>query len=200
MVSHTIAALSILAAAAVAGSADAQTLYRYIDANGRVAYSDQPPPPSAKDVQPRELTSNVIETDPVSFATRQAKERYPVTLYTFDCDVCRDAQAMLVKRGVPFQTVIVTEEKGAARLKALTGKQSAPVLQVGENQILQGYSEGQWNATLDDAGYPKSAPPPRSEANAESPATPPAPKATSTQPPATPETPAPTGRGHDYPK
>ena len=198
MTSHTIAALSIIAAVA-AGSADAQMLYRYIDANGRVAYSDQPPPPAAKDVQPKQFTGNVIETDPVSFATKQAKERYPVTLYTFDCDVCRDAQAMLTKRGVPFQTVIVTEEKGAARLKALTGQQTAPVLQVGENQILHGYSEAQWSAALDDAGYPKSAPPPRVEANAE-PAAPPAPGAAPAQPPAAPEAPAPTGRGHDYPK
>src|SRR6478672_12828889 len=134
----SIATLSVVLLTASAASAFAQTLYRYTDANGRVVYSDQPPPPSAKDVQPKRLPENVIETDPVPFAMKQAAERFPVTLYTFDCDVCRDAQALLVKRGVPFATVIVTEEKGAARLKALTGKQSAPVLQVGDKQVIQG--------------------------------------------------------------
>ena len=152
-----------------ASGAAAQSLYRYIDANGRVVYSDQPPPPSAKDVQARKLPENVIETDPTPLAARQAAERFPVTLYTFDCDICREAQALLAKRGIPFETVVVTEEKGAARLKALTGKQSAPVLQVGDKQVLQGYNEERWQAVLDDAGYPRTPPPQRAQAARASP-------------------------------
>jgi glutaredoxin len=70
--------------------------------------------------------------------------------------VCKEAQAMLTRRGVPFETVIVSEEKGAARLKSLTGKQVGPVLQVGDKQVLQGYNEDRWQAALDDAGYPRS--------------------------------------------
>ena len=133
--------LLTLAFTALGFAAHAQTLYRYIDAGGRVVYSDQPPPPSAKDVQPRRLPANVIETDPVPFAAREAAEKYPVTLYTFDCDVCKQAEALLTKRGVPFTTVIVSEEAGAAKLKALTGKHSAPVLQIGEKQVQTGFSE-----------------------------------------------------------
>jgi glutaredoxin len=153
----------VMLAVLAAGGAAAQSLYRYIDANGRVVYSDQPPPPSAKDVQARKLPENVIETDPTPLAARQAAERFPVTLYTFDCDICREAQALLAKRGIPFETVVVTEEKGAARLKALTGKQSAPVLQVGDKQVLQGYNEERWQTALDDAGYPRTAPPQRAQ-------------------------------------
>ena len=163
-------------AALFASGAAAQSLYRYIDANGRVVYSDQPPPPSAKDVQARKLPENVIETDPTPLAARQAAERFPVTLYTFDCDICREAQALLAKRGIPFETVVVTEEKGAARLKALTGKQSAPVLQVGDKQVLQGYNEERWQAVLDDAGYPRTAPPQRAQTARASPAVAPAAK------------------------
>ena len=70
-------------------------------------------------MQPKRLPQNVIETDPVPFAAREAAEKYPVTLYTFDCDVCKQAEALLVKRGVPFTSVIVSEEAGAAKLKAL---------------------------------------------------------------------------------
>ena len=158
-----------LAVLAASGAA-AQSLYRYIDANGRVVYSDQPPPPSAKDVQARKLPENVIETDPTPLAARQAAERFPVTLYTFDCDICREAQALLAKRGIPFETVVVTEEKGAARLKALTGKQSAPVMQVGDKQVLQGYNEERWQAVLDDAGYPRTPPPQRAQTTRAQPA------------------------------
>ena len=192
---------SIAALAALSTLAQAQALYRYLDANGRVVYSDQPPPASARDVQPKRLPENVIETDPVPLATRQAATRFPVTLYTFDCDVCREAQAMLAKRGVPHETVIVSEEKGAARLKTLTGKQSAPVLQIGDKQVIEGYNEERWQASLDQAGYPKSAPPLRAQP-ARAPAA--APAVGSPQPGAVPATAnedtTPPPRGHDYPK
>jgi glutaredoxin len=194
-----IVTLSLLAAIAVTTAAQSQTLYRYVDPSGRVIYSDQPPPPSARDVQPKRLPENVIETDRVPFAARQAAERFPVTLYTFDCEVCRDAQALLVKRGVPFSTVIVTEEKGAARLKALTGKQTAPVLQIGDKQVVEGYNEERWQATLDQAGYPRTAP---TTARAAA-TTPPSPTAAapSAPPAAAPEAAAPAPRpGGDYPK
>ena len=150
--------LSAVVIAAVASGALAQTLYRYVDPSGRVVYSDQPPPATAKDAQTKQLPQNVIETDPLPLQAREAAEHFPVTLYTFDCDICRDAQALLVKRGIPFDTVIVSEEKGAARLKALTGKQTAPVLTIGDKQVLQGYNETLWQAGLDDAGYPRTAP------------------------------------------
>jgi hypothetical protein len=103
--------LSAVVIAAVASGALAQTLYRYVDPSGRVVYSDQPPPASAKDAQTKQLPQNVIETDPLPLQAREAAEHFPVTLYTFDCDICRDAQALLVKRGIPFDTVIVSEEK-----------------------------------------------------------------------------------------
>jgi glutaredoxin len=139
----------------------------------------------------------VIETDPTPLQARQAAEHFPVTLYTFDCDVCREAQALLVKRGIPFQTVIVTEEQGAAKLKALTGKQAAPVLTIGDKQVLQGYNEERWQAMLDEAGYPRTAPraraqPRRDEVAAKAGAAAAPPAAAADEPPA--------GPGTGYPK
>lgn len=201
MARNTIAALSILALASTLASAGhAQSLYRYVDADGRVVYSDKPPPPSAKDVQPKRLSENVIETDPVPYAAQQAAQRFPVTLYTFDCNVCRDAQALLVKRGIPFETVTVTDEKGAERLKALTGRQKAPVLQVGDKQVMEGYNEERWHALLDEAGYPRTAPASRPQVAGVAPAPAAVPSADAT-PPATPDgAAAPPARGHDYPQ
>ena len=196
MTRSPLAALSLAALAVLAADAAAQTLYRYVDANGRVVYSDQPPPPSVKDAQTRELPENVIETDPRPLQARQAAEHFPVTLYTFDCDVCREAQALLVKRGIPFQTVIVSEEAGAARLKALTGKQSAPVLTIGDKEIMQGYNEQRWQAMLDEAGYPRSVPtlphvPPRTASTAPQ---------TASDKTTVPQDAPPTGPGTGYPK
>jgi glutaredoxin len=198
MIRSTIAALSIVTLGALSFGAASQTLYRYVDANGRVVYSDQPPPADARDVQPKRLDENVIETDKVSLQTKQAIDNFPLTLYTFDCDVCREAQALLVKRGVPFKTVIVTEEKGAAALKALTGKQAAPVLAIGDKQVLQGYNESRWQASLDDAGYPREAATPATISTAST-----ANKASARKAEPKPAQPAdnrPAGPGQGYPK
>lgn len=196
--------LYLLLAVALAGFAfvaHAQTMYRYVDPTGRVVYSDQPPPPAAKDVKAKRLQENVIETDPLPFAAKEAAEKFPVTLYTFDCDACKEAEALLTKRGVPFTTVIVTDEEGAAKLRALTGKQAAPVLQVGEKQVITGFNSSRWQSVLDDAGYPKTAPPsrqpartPANSANATSGAASAAAPATDSAPP------PPPARGTDYPK
>jgi len=195
-------------------AASAQTMYRYVDPAGNVVYSDRPPPPSVKNAAQRELTANVIDTDALPFATREAVKRHPVTLYTFDCDVCRSAEAMLAKRGVPHAVVIVTNEDGAAKLKALTGGQSAPVLQVGDRDVAIGYNEARWQSMLDVAGYPKDAPPlrpkaPGGAASSEPPARaspPAAPKAAApvappgAPPAASPSAPAPPGPGSGYPQ
>ena len=189
-------AVAFLTAVALAlpAVADAQALYRYTDPSGRVVYSDQPPPAAAKDVQAKRLQENVIETDTSAQAARDAAEKNPLTLYTWDCDVCKQAEAFLVKRGVPYQTVIVSEEEGAAKLKALTGKQSAPVLKVGEKQVITGFSANRWGTALDEAGYPKTPPLTRPAARAAA-AAPAAAKPAEPAP-----APQPPPRGTDYPK
>jgi glutaredoxin len=175
----------LFAALALALPAHAQTLYRYVDPSGHVVYSDQPPPPDAKGVQSKQLQGNVIDTDATPLATRQAMQAFPVTLYTFDCgDVCREAQALLARRGVPHATVDVTTPEGGTKLKSLTGGQSAPVLQVGDKRLAVGYNEARWQALLDEAGYPKDAPPLRAGPGAATASTPggPAPAAPAAKP------------------
>jgi len=183
------AGLLMLAATGVAQT----QVYRYTDADGRIVYSDRPPPGSAKNVQPKRLGANYIETTQMPLGTQQAVERFPVTLYTYDCgDVCQHAEALLNRRGVPFQTVNVTEAEGAAKLQSLTGEQRVPVLQVGE-RIEKGYLESKWQAALDDAGYPKAPPQKRN-------ATPRAPTETRAPEPAKETSVAAPVKGTDYPK
>jgi glutaredoxin len=157
--SQRIALACGVAAAVMAAltAAQPQQVYRYVDKDGRVIYTDRPPPADGKDVQAKRLTPNYIENNDLPIATAQAAQRFPVTLYTFACGtVCQNAEALLNRRGVPFTTVNVEEQKGAEQLQKLTGAQQAPVLQVGERLIAKGFNEARWTAMLDDAGYPKS--------------------------------------------
>lgn len=160
-VSQRIALVFGVAAAVIAALAAAQPqqVYRYVDKDGRTIYTDRPPPADSKEVQAKRLTPNFIENNDVPVAVTQASQRFPVTLYTFACGtVCQSAEALLNRRGVPFATVNVEEQKGAEQLQKLTGAQQAPVLQVGDKLIAKGFNEARWTAMLDDAGYPKSPP------------------------------------------
>jgi Domain of unknown function (DUF4124) len=153
-----VLALLLGVASGVAG-AQVQQVYRYVDVDGKVVYSDKPPPPNAKDAQSKRVSGNSIETGEISFATQQAQERYPVTLYTFACGVvCDTAQGMLNKRGVPHTVIDVSVPDGAEKLKKLSGSLDAPALQVGEQYSI-GFNETKWQGMLSDAGYPKTAAP-----------------------------------------
>jgi glutaredoxin len=182
----TLVVCGIGIALCAGAQAQQRDVYRYLDANGKVVYSDQPPPPTAKGVQSKRVTANVIETSEASIASQAATERYPVTLYTFDCgDPCRGAEALLNKRGVPFTTVNVSDPANAAKVSALVGSNVAPVLQVGDKMVSKGLNEPRWQAMLDDAGYPRS-PAPRRSAPGSGTEAPPAAKASSGPLPAQP--------------
>ena len=161
----TIRSQSALGLALVLGivsgiaSGQVQQVYRYVDVDGKVVYSDKPPPPNAKDAQAKRVTGNSIETSALSYATQQAQERYPVTLYSFSCGVvCDSAQGTLNKRGVPHTVIDVSAADGADKLKKLSGSLDAPALQVGD-QYSVGFNEAKWQGMLTDAGYPKTPPP-----------------------------------------
>lgn len=169
----------VTAAVLAAGAAaQGQQVYRYVDKDGRTIYSDRQPPADSKEVQAKRLSPNYIENNDMPVAMAQATQRFPVTLYTFACGtLCQSAEALLNRRGVPFTTVNVEDQKGAEALMKLTGGQQAPVLQVGDKLIAKGFNEARWTAMLDDAGYPKSPPrrlPAKAPAEAAAPAAPPA--------------------------
>jgi glutaredoxin len=154
-----------IAAVTLAGGAFAQAqVYRYTDADGRVVYSDRPPTTAVKNLQTKKLGSNFISTSEPGYAAALAAERFPVTLYTFQCgEACQNAESLLNKRGVPFTIVNVSEAEGQTRLQAVASEGVAPVLTVGDKQVAKGYNEARWQAMLDEAGYPKT-PPPRKSA------------------------------------
>ena len=147
----------ILAAALAVSHANAQTTYRWIDkATGKVVFSDQPPPPGAQQVVTKGSEKRDDST-PVSYATKQAAEKYPVTLYTAaSCiEECKQARDLLNKRGVPFaEKMISTKEEEADLAKRLGSSAGLPSVFVG-SQSIRGIEPESWNNLLDLAGYPK---------------------------------------------
>ena len=187
-----------LAALTLASGVLAQAqVYRYTDTDGRIVYTDRPPPSTAKNVQAKRLGANFVETSEPSLAAQQASERYPVTLFTFECgDMCQNAEALLNRRGVPFSLVNVqNDEQGQSRMQSLSGDDKAPVLAVGDQLIVKGYNEARWQATLDQAGYPKTPPPRRTAPASRATEAPPAPAAVDAT-----RSVAPPAKGGDYPK
>ncbi len=143
----------------LASSAHAQELYRWVDKEGKVHYSDMPPPADAKNTQQKKLGDNLIEQDKLPYAFKVAAQNYPVTLYNSDCgSVCTQARALLNKRGIPFTERNPQADGDAAKaLVALVGGMPVPTLVVGNNKI-KGFQENDWNGALDDAGYPANNP------------------------------------------
>lgn len=152
-------ACGIAAALVATGSLAQAQVYRYIDKDGHVVYTDRLPPDAAKDIQAKRVGGNFVQSDELSIATKEATERFPVKLFTFPCgEVCRAGEALLNRRGVPYTTIAVDTPEGAEQLKKATGELQAPVLQIGDKLFAKGYSEARWQAMLDDAGYPKAPP------------------------------------------
>lgn len=143
------------AALVLAGSpAAADNLYKWKDKDGKVHYTDQPPPPEANTTE-RKKFGDAPGDVPVPYVLQQAMKNFPVTLYTADCgDACDRALAYLQQRRVPFKQKNAREEAAGQELKALTGgKLEVPVLKVGK-QVLRGYQENDWKLALYAAGYP----------------------------------------------
>ena len=150
--------LAALLATLFASAASAQ-LYRWVDQNGKVHYTDTPPQPAAaRAVEKRKPTGSVVE-GVAPYAVQQATKTFPVTLYSAaTCETpCKDARDLLAKRGVPYSEVAISEQKQLDELKRISGGDEVPVLVVGKS-VIKGFEAGSYNGALDTAGYPLNAP------------------------------------------
>lgn len=137
----------------VSASAHAQ-LYKWVDPNGKVTYSDTPPPASATRVEEKSVATGSISSAGLSFELAEAVRKYPVTLYTTsDCEACKSGRAMLNARGIPFTEKTVHSNDDIARLKQAGGTQQLPFLTIGTKKLTGADSE-EWNTALTAAGYP----------------------------------------------
>ena len=162
--------------------AQAGEVYRWTDEKNVVHYSDQPPPPSAKQAAKVQSRGNVVDVDKESFETRRARDQNPVLLYSGACGpLCDQASDFLTQRGVPFTMKDPSKEPEiAVELKKLSGGLEIPVIVVGKLHQ-KGFEPGSWGSMLNAAGYPKTALIPNR------PTKPAAPKPVATKPGSTPK-------------
>ena len=135
----------------------AQTTYRWVDQEGKVNYSDQPPPPSVKSAEEKKLgRPNAISTSGPDYSTQVAAQGSPVTLYSSsDCVVeCRLARDFLRQNGIPYSEKPLKTTEDAAAYRNATGSADllVPTLLVG-TAAHKGYEDGAWRKLLGAAGY-----------------------------------------------
>lgn len=131
-------------------------VYRWVDAEGKIHYSDQLPPSSIKQVEKKKPAGGKPVDTPLPYALQQAVKNFPVTLYSSECgDACTRARQLLTKRGIPFTDLDATDPNAQKELRKLTGGPiEVPILKIGRD-TLRGFEEGKWNTSLDAAGYPQ---------------------------------------------
>jgi glutaredoxin len=148
-------AAAVVLAALVSAGASAQGVYRVVGPDGKVTYSDQPPPATANARPVSGASAAATSTGSLPSELRQAAGRYPVTLYAAaDCAPCDNGRNFLNSRGIPYAEKSVSSSDDIAAFRRLSGVSSLPMLAVG-GQYLKGYSESEWTQYLDAAGYPK---------------------------------------------
>lgn len=151
-----LAALAVSWGLLAMDASQADTLYKWTDADGNVHYTDHEPTPAEAKKQERKRFGDKPTDVALSYALQRATKNFPLTLYNSDCgDACSKAAALLSQRGVPFSDKNARDAAAGEELKALTGgKLEVPVLKLG-SQVLRGFEEGAWNQALNAAGYPR---------------------------------------------
>jgi len=136
-------------------SAQADKLYRWVDAEGKVHYGDAPPT-DAKQLETKKLTDEVTQNQDLPYEARRAQQHFPVTLYVADncTEACDKARSLLNNRGIPYSEKSLKTREEIEAFKKLSGIDSTPTLVVGRN-FLKGFQEKNWHSELDIAGYPK---------------------------------------------
>jgi hypothetical protein len=150
--------LLALATLAACTLARAQEVFRWVDRDGGVHYSDNPPPVYAHNQEQKRLGTGASAGNGLPFAVRRAADRNPVTLFaTADCgEPCLSGRALLNQRHIPFAEKMVQTFNDAEALKETMGGRDpvVPSLIVGK-QTARGFQGAVWSALLDAAGYPK---------------------------------------------
>lgn len=129
-------------------------MYRWIDQQGHVHYTDSPPPKDALKSEEKHLSGNVASGGDLPYATRKAMKNAPVILFTAEaCKApCDDGRKLLSQRGIPYRDIKVDDEASRAQLKQYSASAEVPVLVVGRD-VRKGFLATNWNAALDAAGY-----------------------------------------------
>jgi glutaredoxin len=150
---RSCAFLVLALVAAGLSAAQAASLYKWVDSQGRVSYHDKPPP-EGSDYRVEEKTLRSGEK--AKYQQAQPDKNAPVILYSAPkCASCDLARIYLDKRKVPYtEKNVESDLKFQEELKEKSGSVSVPTVTVGE-KVMKGYLESLLEGELDAAGYPK---------------------------------------------
>lgn len=155
--SHVLVSVFCALVCLVSNPAQAQTVYRSVDAHGRVTFSDKPPVSPANKVSAEDNTISATPSEvfALPYELRKTADKFPVTLYTSEnCPPCDGGRRYLSSRGIPFSEKTISTEQDSEALKALSGAATLPHLTIG-GQHIGGYSSSEWTRYLNAAGYPE---------------------------------------------
>jgi glutaredoxin len=138
-------ALLIALMLATCGAASAQSIYRWVDAQGKVHYTSDPPPGTrAKEqVRPRvnSYAAPAAVSAPAPAPQPQARAALPVVMYaTSWCPYCAQAREYFGRSGIAYTEHDIERSASAkAEFKRLGGR-GVPLILVGREK-LSGFSE-----------------------------------------------------------
>ena len=131
-------------------------LYKWVGPNGKVSYSDMPPPESAKQTKPLSVHPGSAGAEGFPYELAEAVKNNPVILYTASqCMPCDQGRSLLKNRGIPFSEKTVSSNEDIGKLQKISGDAQLPVLTIGRN-MQRGFESGTWGTALTAAGYPQS--------------------------------------------
>jgi glutaredoxin len=150
---------AVFASLLVLTAASAHAQFKVVGPDGRITYTDRPPPATegrAAPVKPAPGPARVAAAPAaLPLALREPATRFPVTLYTApECAPCDAGRDLLRQRGVPFQERMASSTGDREAWVRIVGSADAPALAIG-GQWLRGFASALWHSYLDTAGYPR---------------------------------------------
>jgi len=119
-------------------------LYRFVDEDGQVHYSDQKP--AAADFKTVEI--KLSASAPTSNMSKKKPGKGVVIYTSSTCGYCKQAKAWLRQKKVLFTERNITTSRSARREYDKLGARGVPVILVGK-QRLNGFSASRLQAALD---------------------------------------------------
>lgn len=137
-------------AALAASAAVAESVYKWKDGQGRVHYSNEPPPPATGAAKVRLVIPSFGGPAEVSAAGGRGNG---VVLYgTEACGHCKAARQYLAQWRIPYADYDVEKDAAARAAFQQLGGRGVPVILVG-NQRMDGFNAERLADMLGNAGY-----------------------------------------------
>ena len=145
----------MVASVLASGGGIAQQMYKWTGADGKLHYTDTPPPATARSAEVPDISGATSDRTALPYVLMRAAENHPVVLYTTKtCVPCDLGRAYLAKRGIPYTEKTVNSAADIEHLKRSGGDGTMPMLLVGRSKQT-GFESGAWGNMLTAAAYPE---------------------------------------------